>query len=682
MRVLFDAAVFLGAFLLFFVQPLIAKRLLPWFGGGPAVWSACLMFFQAALVAGYGYAHVARRLGTRRQVLLHAVLLGLAMFALPIVPPEAMKPADGTDPVWRLLAILTRTVGAPFVLLAATAPLLQDWFAASMRGRSPYFLYVISNVGALAALLCYPTLVEPATTLDVQSRWWSVAFVVFAMLASGCGWLAARQAAPAAAVDVSPGSTEDGAGPALTDRVLWPLLPAAGTAVLVATTNQLSQDVAALPLIWIAPLALYLLSYIAGFAGWYRRTIVGAVMIASIAAALYAIETEHGWSLRVQVTWLLAALTFACLFCHGELSRVKPSPRHLTAFYFQISVGGAIGGIFVSIGAPLLFDRFVELPLILLAVVALLFFVVVRDLPAASRWPRRAALGAFAGTIVLAGLIVADRDRWSFETYRHRNFYGVLRVREEPATTPLAMRMLYHGRVMHGGQFLDPSRQLAPSTYYGRGNGIASAITGHPRRLAGGAIRVGAIGLGTGTLAAWGQPGDLFRFYEIDPAVVDVAIKQFSFLDESPADVEVVLGDARLAIERELRDPARQTVYDVLAVDAFSGDAIPIHLLTRESFALYRQALAPDGVIAVHVSNRYLDLRPVVYGLADDAHLTVIPFALSPVPAVRAPGSTWLLLTTNAEFIERTPGLPDVGPPDPRRIIWTDDFSSLISVLR
>ncbi|MEZ5319282.1 MAG: fused MFS/spermidine synthase [Vicinamibacterales bacterium] len=703
--VVFHAAVLLGAFLLFFVQPMIARRLLPWFGGGPAVWSTCLMFFQVALVAGYAYAHVARRLGVRRQAWLHVALLAAAVAALPIVPSEAFKPIDGSDPVGRLLVVLCVTVGPPFVLLAATAPLLQDWFSQALPGRSPYPLYVVSNVGALAALLCYPSIVEPTMTLDRQALWWSAGFVLFGGLAAWCGWataratsrLAAGSAGAARAADGAPGAGDrgagagtgavglelDGTGVRAADRALWLLLPAIGTAVLVATTNQLSQDVAALPLIWIAPLALYLLTYIAAFGGWYSRHVTGLVMIVAIAMALYAIRTQTGWSLRVQVTWLLAAMAAACFLCHGELARLRPRARHLTAFYLSLSAGGAVGGSFGAIGAPLLFTRHIELPLLFCTAIGVLGAISARHrVTGAPYWRRWAAVAAL-GTPILAGtVLVANDDGWSNEIARHRNFYGVLRVRQEPLGVPMPMRLLYHGRVLHGGQYLAPEKHLEPTTYYVRPTGAGEALAGHPKRRAGEPLTVGSIGLGTGALAAWARAGDTFRFYEIDPDVIQVARTLFTFLSESPATIDVVPGDGRLALERELRDPSARHRYDVFVLDAFSGDAIPVHLMTREAFALYREALAPGGILAVHVSNRYLDLRPVVYGLAEETGLTVIPIALAPVPAARVPGSTWLLLTANHTFIAATTPRPPIGPPTTRRIVWTDDFSSLLSLVR
>jgi spermidine synthase len=684
----FPLAVGLGAFLLFFVQPLVAKMVLPWFGGGTAVWSTCLMFFQVGLVAGYGYAHLTRRLGATRQVWLHLALLAAALLVLPIAPDAALKPPDGTRLVPRVLSLLTLTVGLPFVLLAATAPLLQDWFARLHPARSPYPLYVVSNVGALAALLCYPTLVEPGMPTGRQSIAWSVLFGAFVLAVGACGLRVTRHARGGALVSQDAGPTEaraqgaaaaSAAAPDGLSRALWVALPATGTALLVSTTSQLTQDIAAVPLLWVVPLALYLVTYILGFAGWYHRRICGLVMVIAIGVSLASLLAPAPWPLRAQVTWLMAALFAACLVCHGELSRLRPGAAHLTGFYLLLSIGGAAGGTFMAIGAPALFDRYVELPLALLAACGLLGVVVARD-GSAARLRTAGVAGAALAFGLGIGILVRD-TRSSDEIARHRNVYGMLRVRQEPATDSLAMRFLYHGRVLHGAQFLDPDRELTPTTYYGTSTGVGWAIARHPKRVDGMPLRIGAIGLGAGTLAAYGRAGDAITFYEIDPAVLDMARAHFTFLDKSSADVRIVMGDARLSLERDLASgpPPR---FDVLVVDAFSGDAIPVHLLTRESFALYRQALSADGIMAIHVSNQYLDLQPVVHGLADEHGMAVVVISLGAVPAFRAPGSTWMLVTSNARFMAETPNMPATTVPDDRHIVWTDDFSSLMSVLR
>lgn len=365
------------------------------------------------------------------------------------------------------------------------------------------------------------------------------------------------------------------------------------------------------------------------------------------------------------------------------MARGRRRRPRLTAYFLAISIGGALGGLATAILAPLVFERYLELPLSLLAACALAAGLWARDALAQGRRAGLLLAGLLAGAVLIGlGSLLASTGRSADEIARHRNYYGLLRVREEAPGDPLAMRQLFHGRIIHGAQFLDPSRARMPTTYYGTSTGVGLAITRHPARLAQRPMTIGAIGLGAGTLAAYGEPGDSIDFFEIDPAVRDLATTHFTFLRDTPARVEFVMGDARLSLERRLHTPGGQARYDVLVVDAFSGDAIPVHLLTRECLALYRRAIKADGLIAVHISNRYLDLQPVVRGLADEAGLATVVLSLSAVPAARGQGSTWAVITSNVDWLSSVAGTPSIVPAGTRRAVWTDDFSSLLPVLR
>jgi hypothetical protein len=743
----FLLATFSGAFLLFLVQPLLGRAILPWFGGGSAVWSACLLFFQAALVVGYGYAHVTRRLGLRRQAVLHVCLLALALVLLPITPAPEWKPPDGEALVGRVALLLAATVGVPYVLLASTAPLVQDWFARVLAPRSPYWLYVLSNVGSLSALLLYPLVVERLLPLSTQSVVWSWGFAGFVGACVWCCAVAWRRGSVAAgappgapaAADLVPAaltpesvapspesvapspesvasspesvasspeavasSAESSASPEAInaprrshepqegrvggpgDAVFWVVLPALGSALLLATTSLLTQDVAAVPLLWVVPLALYLLSFVLAFARLYWRWFAGPVCVALAVVAYRLVGESSSATVYAQGGWLLGAFFVAAWVCHGELARLAPPPARLTAFYFAQSAGGSLGGLFVALGAPLLFDSYVERPLLFLLAIAALAALVVRDV--GRRW--RGDAGFVAGlaasvALVLAGYAVL-RGRPDDETLvdRARNAYGVLRVTDEDPGSVRALRKLYHGRILHGTQFRAPSLSRTATSYYTRDSGLALTVARHHARAGGRGLVVAVAGLGAGTVAALAQPGDLVRFFDIDPNVVDFATRHFTYIRESAATVEIVTGDARLSLERERARPKGLDRYDVVALDAFSGDAIPVHLLTREAFALYDDLLREDGVLAVHITNRYLALGPVVRGLAAERGWRWVPVSVSADSSTQTYSNDWLLLTRSGAFLEALRPHATPEPEDAERMIWTDDFLNLASVLR
>lgn len=679
-----------GALLLFLVEPMVAKALLPWFGGAPGVWTTCLVFFQALLLAGYGYAHLGRRLGPRRQAHLHVGLLALSLLTLPVLPSAAWRPDGGEAPTLRILAALTVGVGAPFLLLASTAPLVQHWYARAAGRGSPYRLYAWSNAGSLAALLGYPLVVERYLSLTRQAQAWSLAYLAFAV---GAGWLALRaRAVPAVdEADDAPAVTRpDGAdeapgppAPTAVDRALWFALSACGAGLLVAITNQLTLDIAVVPLFFLAPLALYLVSFIVAFGGGYRPLPWRVAYPVTVLALIGLVELGMLAPLSWQVGIALATLFVGCMVCHGELARLAPGPRHLTGYYLVMSAGGAAGGLAVAVVAPRIFTELWELPIFVLAPFALRLVLFLRD-PAWRERPRIRAAAVVATVIAVVvgaiGFVLPARGRPGVEVFAARGFYGTLRVVDVGRGAPGAVRRLKHGRIEHGTQALDEPQRRVATTYYAAHSGVDLAIGHHPRRRAGLPLRIGVIGLGAGTLAALGGPGDHLRFFELDPEVARVARRYFTYLADSPASVDVVVGDGRLSLEREARR-ADEPRYDVLVVDAFLGDAIPVHLLTRECGAIYDDRLAADGVLAIHVSNRHLDLVPVVRALA--AWSGRVAIRVERHPRGRAFASTWMLVTSNPAYLALSSGpqvtvdLPLVPP-----VAWTDGHSSLVGILR
>jgi hypothetical protein len=671
----------LGAFLLFLVQPMAARFLLPWFGGAPSVWSTCLLFFQAALLAGYGYAHVTRRLGPRRQAQVHIALLVLSIATLPITPSAAWKPEDAGSPSGRILLLLAATVGLPYLLLAATAPMVQDWLAHTRR--MPYRLYALSNLGSLVGLVAYPAAVERFLPLQTQSILWSAGFVVFCGVCAWSGVQIIHMEDHAAGATADAIETTAPMAAMRGDGAMWILLSFCGSGLLLAATNELCQNVAVVPLLWIVPLTCYLVTFILCFAGFYRRWLWTPILLAGTGAIAWLARDVYAASFPVQLAALIGVLMAGCMICHGELVRIRPAASRLTSFYLAIAAGGSAGGVAVALGAPVVLDRLWEFPFFAVLPLLLLMVSLYRD-PQSRLYhgARRLAWAACAATFIAAvgaATVPAPFDG-SIEIARARNFYGILGVADdEPGRWSL--RRLRNGRIVHGAQFMDPERRAQATTYYGEGSGVEVAIHQHPRRLAGQPLRIGVVGLGAGTIAAWGQAGDRIRFFEINPAAVEFARRYFTFLADSRATVDVIVGDARLSIEREVRE-GEGRAYDVLAIDAFSGDAIPVHLLTREAFALYADALREDGVLAVHVTNHFLDLKAVVRGLATEVGWQAVEIETDDDFERGLNGNTWMLVTGNAALIAAAGAVATPESPEAKVVVWTDAFSSLLQVLK
>lgn len=659
----FVATNFLGAFLLFQIQPLIGKFILPWFGGAASVWTICMLFFQVVLLLGYAYAHSLSRI-TRPylQVLTHLCVLAGALTFIPIAPSFLSKPADVLEPTWPILNILFSSIGGPFLVIASTSPLLQAWFHRASPSVSPYRLYALSNVGSLLALISFPFLFEPLFERETLLTMWSVVFVVFAVLFVCCGLSVWR---------LHPGKRIDDSSGICSSWAMWILLPAAGSTMLLATTNKICQDVGVVPFLWIIPLALYLLSFVITFDSprWYRREVF--LVALAILMAVGCRELFKNQSLMRQIVAFCSLLFVYCMVCHGEVYRLKPHPNKLTSFYMCIAVGGALGGVFVALVAPVLFNNFLEFHFGMLLAPLL---VVILLLSEGQRQLWKLAGGM---TLVLA-LVLAQHIRSLNKDVlaRTRNFYGVLSVLEQNEQVALQhRRSMYSGDIVHGEQFLHPLNATLATTYYGDLSGVGRAL----RSIPAGNRRVGAIGLGIGTIAAYAHRDDQFRFYEINPESRRLAEKYFTYLSRARGKVEVVLGDGRVTLENE-----PQNNYDLLVIDAFSGDSIPVHLLTREAVAIYLHHVKPNGGLAFHITNRHLDLFPVLQKLADHYQLNWVYIRYDPSGsnAWLEYTSVWMILSRDQAFLDdeirtaaRTPTIRDVR-------LWTDDFASVLPLLK
>lgn len=682
--ILIAVTIFLSAFLLFQVQPVIARIILPWFGGSAAVWTTCMLFFQCVLLLGYLYVHwTSSKLSARTQALLHLVLIAAGILALPITPGPAWRPLPGQDPVLRILALLSVSVGLPYLLLSTTGPLLQVWFVRSRAGAVPYRLFALSNLGSMLALLTYPVLVEPYLTTHAQGLVWSAGFVVFGLLCALTALKARRVAAkPLPAPETLRDPFPDESRPGLLLHGIWLALAACASTLLLAVTNHLCQDVASIPFLWVAPLSLYLLTFILCFdaAGWYRRNVFLVLLVAALGGMSYL--ANPAWDhprMKYMIPIFLAGFFVACMFCHGELARLKPNPKYLTSFYLMLSAGGALGGLFVGIVAPSFFPAYFEFPIALAACGILAAIVLHRDETAAGDWAWQSkpsvVLLSLAAAVVAVN--IADmRGLLEGNLFNGRNFYGSLRVQQHgDAPEDDAYRVLLHGIINHGEQWMHPELRTSPSTYYCGDTGVAQAL-----KLAGkrGPKRVGIIGLGTGTLNVYARPGDYFRIYEINPLVVDVARRYFTYLSDSPAKTEIALGDARQSLEAET--PRN---FDVLAIDAFSGDSIPVHLLTREAFDLYFRHMKPGGLIAVHVSNRFLRLAPIVAQAAAELKKAATLVDTEDSDDGDCYGTTWVVLAADPSELDALPrhnGQPLTAMAGLRT--WTDDYSNLFQILK
>lgn len=675
---LFAATIFSSAFLLFQVQPVISKYILPWFGGSPAVWSTCMLFFQVVLFAGYVYAHLTTQyLSPRKQAVLHIGLLILAAGLLPITPDDAWKPTADVHPTGRIVMLLTACVGLPYFILSSTGPLLQRWFSLQATGQSPYRLYALSNIGSLLALLSYPFFFEPALSSPSQASFWSWGFRVFAGCCVLCavGMFRSAKFLPSARQSAAVSETGQPA-PTWGDRWMWVGLAMVASVMLLATTNQVCLDVATVPFLWLLPLTLYLMSFILCFDAdkWYSRKWYVALLIVSLLTVIKTLLTGSSVSIVLQVATYLAALFFCCMVCHGELARQKPSPKHLTQFYLLMSAGGAGGGLFVGLLAPFVFPAYWELPIGIIACLIATFAVFFRD---KASWlyrgrPRPAwlAIGLWIGVLAWS-LQGHARDGVESALDVSRNFYGVLRVEDNHETK---LRGMFHGSILHGTQFTERDRELTATTYYGRNSGVGLVLQKHrPRQKR----RIGVVGLGVGTLATYCQNYDRLRVYEINPEVVRLAKSYFTFLDKTAAKTDLILGDARLSMEHE--SPQN---YDVLVLDAFSGDAIPTHLLTQEAAEVYARHLRDDGILCLHISNLHFDLRSVAVGMAKQLKMHAKCVQSKADAGQGTALCHWMLFSRKPIPQDILNSVEELDPLPQEGILWTDEWSNLLSVLR
>jgi len=667
----YAASIFSSAFLLFQVQPLIGKFILPWFGGSAAVWSAALLFFQLLLLAGYLYAHcLIQFLKPKQQFWTHATLLLVSLATLPIVPSSSWKPSGGEDPTLRILLLLAATIGLPYGLLSATSPLLQAWYLRTHESALPYRFFALSNFGSLLALLSYPFVIEPRLALSKQAMIWSFGYALFAVICVVVAW---KSRVGETKVEAS-----SGAPPGLSQRVLWIGLAACASILLLAVSSHLTQNIAPIPLLWIAPLSLYLLSFILCFESdrVYSRPIFLPLLIVS----LYLLTRGEAWvednaDITKLIPVLCAAFFVCCMVCHGELARRRPDPRYLTQFYLMVALGGALGGLFVALVAPRVFHSYVELPVGMTLCATLMTCALWQKM----RFKIVRAIAA-AATIAFAGYLIFNQARESRAyTLSVRNFYGVLRVRDDPAWKNIpAQRLLIHGTINHGTELKGPGADRIATSYFGSGSGISRALHVLGAR---GPIRIGVVGLGAGVTATLARKGDTLHYYEINPLVADVAQSEFGFWNACPAEKRLFLGDGRLVLER--LPPER---LDVLAIDAFSSDAVPMHLLTAEAWRAYLRHLNPGGIVAVNVTNRFLDLTPVVADAAiangfegivvDDAGLEEVYYMVS----------DWILLSREPQIFENADFIDDIEISKLERKPgfrgWTDDYSNIVQILQ
>jgi hypothetical protein len=732
-------AAFLGAGLVFSVQPLMGRLVLPLLGGSPAVWNTCLLFFQAMLLAGYAYTHFGiRLLGVRRHAVLHLALVAVSLALLPPAVGEAIPPTTGSPVGW-LLLVLVQAVGLPFFVLSATAPLVQRWLAGSLHpaARDPYFLYAASNLGSLVGLLLYPLVLEPLTGLRMQAAGWTAAYLLFVAVLGVVALMARRDAARASGVGevmahgaaapsgaASGTATGDGgasirpppygAAPVpATAALRWVATAAVPSALLLAVTGYVTTDVAPMPLLWMLPLALYLATYIAAFGGGGLRSMRAARLAQPMLTLTVGVTVVAGYTAAWMLPLHLAVLAVVSYLAHGRLAEERPHPSHLTAFYLWISVGGALGGVFGAIVAPLLLMPETEYALLLLA--GLFVPAAASAVPELSR--RRMLLGAAAAAaagvvvyplagagwaavvvavpvialmlrrmdpsapgllgaicIILVAAGMTSGTRQGQELSRERNFFGTLRVREHDG-----FRRLVHGRTLHGVQSTDPEELDTPTTYYAREGPLGDVFSLLAKRE--GPAHIGVVGVGVGTVACYDRPGYSWDLFEIDPAVITMARNpaMFTFIDRCAPGAAIIMGDGRRALQ--IREGAR---YDLLILDAFSSDAIPAHLLTREAFATYAQRLAEDGLLAVHISNRYLDLRPVVAANASALGFEAWHRGDAGGESSRHTASDWVVLRRRRSGhgpVAELEGWTQLQPEAQFRA-WTDDYTSLLPVLQ
>ncbi len=696
----FVLGIFVSAFLLFEVQPMISHYILPFFGGTPAVWSTVQLFFQVFLTGGYAYAYwLISRISARKQAWVHISMLVMSLSLVvalgflwpsPVTPGASWKPTSVDTPIQDIFKLLLVAVGLPFFLLSTNSPLMQAWFSRSLPGRSPYWLYALSNIGSLLGLLAYPFLIEPNMTLRAQGWMWAGGYLLFALLAGIAAFRTARSVIPMPKVPTTVEATPASVNLSQRSQVLWILFSALGTTLLLAVTSQITQEVAAIPLLWVLPLSIYLLTFILIYSNerWYSRKIFGGLIVVASIAFLWSLVSAEG-NFIARTAACCFFLFVSVMICTGETYRLRPEPSHLTRFYLMTSIGGALGGVFVTLIAPLVFKGYWELIIgfgLVLALVLALF--VTRKSTKPELRVRFIFNVMLTLTILLVGAFslygLTGRNTYG-DVFEARNFYGVVRVKEvNPGDPEWHGYNVSHGVTIHGLQFTATDKRYLPTAYFARQSGIGLAILNNPKY--GHGMRVGILGLGIGTLTAYAQPGDNFRLYEINPIMVDLAEGQdgyFTYLADSPANKTIILGDARISLENELAAHGSND-FDLLVLDVFSSDAIPVHLLSKEAFDIYLKHLVPGGILAANISTRYLDLVPVMWQLSKYYNLSMVVIPTEGDGKI-ASSSLWALMSASPEQLQvqaiAERAFP-MGGYTTKVPLWTDDFSNLFQILR
>lgn len=673
-------AVFVGAFLLFQVQPLMGKFILPWFGGSPDVWTTCMLFFQLFLLLGYLYAHlIVSHLPTRLQVIVHTILIIAAVATVKIIPESTWKPTGTENPIIHIMTLLAICIGLPYFILSSTGPLMQGWFAKTVQGKSPYRLYALSNAGSLLALLSYPFLIEPFLTRQLQAKTWSIGLAVFAFLTICCAALLWKQA-PSKTETTEKSTRHDNEKLTPKKLLLWMTLSVGSCIVLLAVTNKICQDITVIPFFWILPLSIYLLSFIICFHSdrWYARKFWIAAFIISFVALVGATALTSSISAGPYIFIHTAALFACCMVFHGELYAIRPHAKHLTAYYLMISLGGALGGLFVVVIAPIIFNTYFELYVGLL--MCCLVVLLNDKTGTLGTRKRRLTWTVLICIVGIAGFLMEDSKLGlqGNAIASERNFFGVLTVWEKQPDDPQKHHfVMQHGMTNHGLQFTHPDKHNQPTAYFGPTSGAGVAINNLPKKQN---RRIGIVGLGVGTIAAYGQPGDHITYYEINPEVKHQALEYFTYLSNCKAEVDIVLGDARLSLEA-----LDNQQFDLLVLDAFTGDAIPVHLLTKEAFEIYFKHLKPDSLIALHISTNHVDLQSVVRRLARHFNLKTAWIETHRDDKKGIFDSDWMLITKHPNLLKqeniRKRTTPYQQPP--KKInLWTDDHVNLFQILK
>jgi hypothetical protein len=678
----FAATMLLAGFLLFQVQLVLGKFILPWFGGSAATWLVCMLFFQAALLVGYAYAYaLTLPFPIRRQAQLQMAILVVSLALLPISPSDAWKPTNASDPTWRILIMLAACVGLPYIALATTTPLLSRWLAHIDPTLNPVRFFAASNIGSFLGLLSYPFLFERLLASADQTRWWSWAYVLYVALFAVCAWLTL---AGAQREDRAQSKWRSGAG--RQPFALWIGYSALGSALLLATTNAVTQFAAVVPFLWVVPLSCYLLTFVItfGYPNAYDRTVFGVLFLVSAGTTLALPVPESSFRLFTQIVLQAMTLFAGGMICHGEMVRLQPPPAALPRFYLAVAAGGALGGMGIVLGAPLLFSDFFEHPIVLVAIAAVTLLHLFTTTDGKMRWVV-GAVAAIAGIYFLGGLAMRDEVKGNTVVERIRNFYGVVKIVRSYEDNELRLSLFQAG-IDQGGQYQKHERKMDAICGFDWGSGLGMALAYHAKRRASGPqtpLRIGVIGMGAGMVATLGRDGDTLRYYELNPAVLELTSRHFTFIKDSKAKVDVLLGDARLVLERQLKAGDRQN-FDVLVLDAFRGASPPMHLMTREAFSIYFGHLAENGILAVNFELDTFEVAPLHRGLARRFDTNVGWFETrQDNEACQAPIS-WALYTRDPDFFGAPVVRKAVSPwrDDGKSVlVWTDQDSNLMSII-